>query len=174
MDISKLLEKENAKYWSNLIKQSANGVLIMVFIAAIFIAVITDCLLLHTFPAWTLITIIVCALILGIKIYVKRREDLIIKKQATILLKREYDFIKPMLNHLTQEEKDLIKPLINNDFIEISFEDKIKFQQILAKGFYKYITIINYPGLPEPFDVAKTDEAFKLILKKYFADGLEV
>lgn len=178
MEISKLLEKENAKYWGNLIKRSANGILIMIFIAVILIAIVVDTKLTNTFPAWSLITLIICLFVFATKIYINRREDTAQKKQFEIFLQQEYDFVKPMLNHLSQEEKDLIKGFIKNRTIDISFEEKIKFQQILAKGFYKYISVINYPGLPEPFDVAKANEILRLILKKYFikdiADGLEV
>ena len=149
MDISKLLEKENAQYLGSIIKRISNGIFIMIFITAVFIAVIADMILLKTFPAWTLITLAICLLILGIKLYVNRQENLAIKNQLKIFFQQEYDFAEPMLNHLTEEETELIRPLSVKNALEISFDDNIIFQQILAKGFYRYLTTIDYAGIPQ-------------------------
>lgn len=128
--------------------------------------------LLKTFPAWTFITLAICLLILGIKLYVNKQEDLASKKQFNIFFQQEYNFIEPMLNHLTDEEIALIRPLATKNYIEVPFNDVRIYNQILAKGFYRYLTTIDYAGIPEPFKVAKTSSLFQEILIKYF-DNLE-
>lgn len=140
----------------------------MSFIIFILIAVVADYFLLHTFPTWTFITLLSCILIFLIKLYVNRREDIVLKKQIALFFQKEYEYVEPMLKHLSEEEIELIKPFAFKTSIDIEFEEKIKYQQIIMKGFYQYINIVEYPGIPQPFFVIKSLGNFQLILQKYF------
>lgn len=168
MVISELIKKENIQYLERLLKQSSNGILIMFFIVSVLIAIVVDTCLSFTFPAYTLITTFVCAFILSVTIYVKNQENKAIKRQVEHTIQQEFEYVRPMLNHLTEQEKDLIKPLAVCNSIEVTDENKAIMQQISMKGFYRYITTINYPGLPCGFDVVKPTPIFQEILKRYF------
>ena len=82
----------------------------------------------------------------------------------------EYEYILPILDNLTEEEIDLLKPLVQKNIASITFEQKIKIQHLMAKGLYRYISILNYPGIPEPVNALKTTPIFRLILQKYILE----
>ena len=175
MEIKKILSKENLSYLGNLIKKLPIDILLCIMIALFLIALILDCLIAHTFPAYTLIagiifiTVAYCKLSLKIRNIINAKQE---EKEQKKNFEALYSELELYIDLLEDVEKQLLKKFVDEkkQRIVCTLNEYMIFGQMLPKHI-DFIHITSYPQAnKQPLYIMEISPVYYAVLVKYFEE----